>query len=106
GWHMAVLLTVLAGMGFVGAMIRLGTIILQDTPDDYRGRVTSLQQVCFRAGQPLGAIAAGAMARTLGVRTSFAIFGVALVVVGVTVGWSSHQHSAPSPTDERCGEEV
>ncbi len=68
-----------AGLCFVGAMIRLGTSILQATPDLFRGRVSSFQQVAFRSGQPLGALTAGIAARHLGLRSTFGIFSVVLI---------------------------
>jgi len=77
----AVLLVAIAGMLFVGTMIRLGTTILQTTPDAYRGRVSSLQQVGFRLGQPLGALAAGWLGTMFGVRTAFVGFGLMLIAV-------------------------
>src|SRR5207248_4566081 len=69
-----------AGLAFVGTMILLGTAILQVTPDPFRGRVTSLQQVCFRAGQPLGALLAGLLARRLGIGAAFCGFGGLLLL--------------------------
>jgi predicted MFS family arabinose efflux permease len=78
-WSLAVLIVGIAGMAFVGVMIQLGTTILQTTDDAYRGRVTSLQQVCFRAGQPLGAVVAGIIGQHWGIQMSFWTFGAALI---------------------------
>ena len=39
---LAAVLVALTGLAFVGTMIRLGTAILQVTPDEFRGRMTSL----------------------------------------------------------------
>jgi len=85
GW--VALLVAVSGLTFVGTMIRLGTAILQATPDEFRGRVTSLQQICFRSGQPLGALLAGLLARQLGIRTAFWVFGglLALAVPALPV---------------------
>lgn len=85
-WQTAIVLVAVAGFGFVGVMIRLGTALLQSTPDAYRGRVTSLQQICFRAGQPLGALIAGAVGQQWGIRAAFVAFGTVLVVIALTLG--------------------
>ena len=84
-WNVAVLMVALAGFGFVGAMIHLGTSLLQNTPDKYRGRVTSLQQVCFRGAQPLGALVGGIVGQHLGVRATFGGFGAMLLFTGATL---------------------
>lgn len=78
---LALLVVFAAGFCFVGVMIHLGTRILQLTPDSLRGRVSSFQQICFRASQPLGALLAGILAGHLGIRTAFWGFGGTLVVI-------------------------
>ncbi len=60
-------------------MIRLGTAIIQSSADEYRGRVTSLQSLGFRLGQPLGALVAGLFAREFGIRIAFWTSGAAMV---------------------------
>jgi predicted MFS family arabinose efflux permease len=74
-----VLLVALSGFAFIGTMIRLGTAIVQATPDEYRGRVTSLQSLGFRLGQPLGSLVAGFFAHELGVQIAFWTFGALLI---------------------------
>jgi predicted MFS family arabinose efflux permease len=81
---LAIVLIAIAGLAFVGTMIRVGTAILVSTPDDFRGRVTSLQQICFRAAQPIGALLAGLLASRLGVRSAFWAFG-GLLLLAVAV---------------------
>lgn len=49
----------LAGLCFVGTMICLGTEILLTVPDNFPGRVSSFQQICFRTAQPVGSLLAG-----------------------------------------------
>jgi len=82
--HWAVVWVTVAGFMFVGTMIRLGTALIQVTPDAFRGRVTSLQQIGFRAGQPLGALLAGLIAARLGIVRAFWGFG-GLLIVGLLV---------------------
>ncbi len=75
GWWTATVLVAVAGLAFVGVNIQLGTTILQDTGDEYRGRVTSVQQICFRTGQPLGALTGGFIADRTGIGLVFGLFG-------------------------------
>jgi predicted MFS family arabinose efflux permease len=74
-----VLLVALSGFAFISTMIRLGTAIIQASPDVYRGRVTSLQSLGFRLGQPLGSLVAGFFAREFGVQIAFWTFGAVMI---------------------------
>jgi MFS family permease len=74
-----VLLVALSGFAFINTMIRLGTAILQSSPDEYRGRVTSFQSLGFRLGQPLGSLIAGLVAHEFGVQIAFWTFGALLI---------------------------
>ena len=74
-----VLFVALSGFAFINTMIRLGTAIIQSSPDEYRGRVTSLQSLGFRVGQPLGSLTAGFVAREFGVQIAFWTFGAIMI---------------------------
>jgi predicted MFS family arabinose efflux permease len=74
-----VLLVAVSGFAFISTMIRLGTAIIQVSPDEYRGRVTSLQSLGFRLGQPLGSLVAGFFAHEFGVQIAFWTFGVIMI---------------------------
>ena len=89
---LATTLVAVSGLTFVGTMIRLGTAILQTTPDEFRGRVTAFQQMAFRAAQPLGALLAGTIARALGVPIAFWSFGLVLILCIICVAlWHGHR---------------
>ena len=76
---LVVLLVAVSGFAFISTMIRLGTAIIQASPDEYRGRVTSLQSLGFRLGQPLGSLVAGFFAHEFGVKIAFWTFGVIMI---------------------------
>ena len=76
---LSIAIVFIGGLLFVGTMVRLGTAILQSTPDEFRGRVTAFQQILFRSGQPLGALVAGIAGNWFGIRLSFCAFGALLV---------------------------
>jgi len=80
-WPIAVvvLLVALSGFAFISTMIGLGTAIIQSSPDEYRGRVTSLQSLGFRLGQPLGSLVAGFVAHEFGVQIAFWTFGAIMI---------------------------
>jgi predicted MFS family arabinose efflux permease len=73
------LLVALSGFAFINTMIRLGTAIIQTSPDEYRGRVTSLQSLGFRLGQPLGSLIAGFVAHEFGVKIVFWTYGALMI---------------------------
>jgi predicted MFS family arabinose efflux permease len=74
-----VLLVTLSGFAFISTMIRLGTALIQSSPDEYRGRITSLQSLGFRLCQPLGSLVAGFFAHEFGVQTAFWTFGAIMI---------------------------
>src|SRR3954447_3118217 len=80
-WSIAVVvfLVGLSGFAFISTMIRLGTAIIQSSPDEYRGRITSLQSLGFRLGQPLGSLVAGLVAHEFGVQIAFWAFGAIMI---------------------------
>ncbi len=75
------LLVCVSGACMIGAMIYLGTVLLKDTPDELRGRVSGLQQIGFRLAQPLGGFIAAMLISSLGVTVVFQSFGILLVLV-------------------------
>jgi predicted MFS family arabinose efflux permease len=74
-----VVLVAVSGFAFINTMVRLGTAIVQSSPDEFRGRITSLQSLGFRLGQPLGSLCAGFVARAFGLQVAFWMFGAVLI---------------------------
>lgn len=70
----------LAGAAFVGGMIAVGTELLSRTSDELRGRISALQQLCFRTAQPLGSLVASILAESVGLPCVFLVFAAVMVV--------------------------
>jgi MFS family permease len=79
--HAALLISCVAGLAFVGAMIEIGTELILGTPDHLRGRVSGVQQLCFRAAQPTGGFIAAILAASAGVHIVFVGFAALLVAM-------------------------
>ncbi len=77
---LALIITFAAGLTFVGAMIELGTGLLSSTPDTLRGRVSGVQQLCFRVAQPVGCMVAALLTEYATIQTAFVAFGIVLVL--------------------------
>ncbi len=88
-WHGPFLaaagIVALGGAVFVAAVILLNTTIMHSSPDEVRGRVSSFQVLSFRVGMPLGNLAAGLLAASMGIRTVLLSFGTAIIILAPAV---------------------
>jgi MFS family permease len=86
---LTMLALILVGAADAVSTILRNTIRQLQTPDDMRGRMTSINQIFFAGGPQLGEIEAGAVAEALGV--PFAIFsggiGCLLAVSFIALRW-------------------
>ncbi len=78
----------LAGTGAADtvSMVMRQTIRQLTTPDDLRGRMTSVNMIFYMGGPQLGELEAGLAATVLGLSTSIAIGGIGVMVATVLVG--------------------
>lgn len=88
--------TTIAGTAFVGAMIALGTELLAETPEEFRGRVSALQQLAFRTAQPAGALVAALLSSRFGLILVFTGFAVCLGVGSLTLSLISTERNRRS----------
>ena len=83
-------LTVLAlagtGVADTVSMVMRQTIRQLSTPDDLRGRMTSVNMIFYMGGPQLGELEAGLAATIFGLGTSIAIGGLGVIVATVLVG--------------------
>lgn len=78
----------LAGTGAADtvSMVMRQTIRQLNTPDDLRGRLTSVNMIFYIGGPRLGELEAGFSATALGLSPSIAIGGIGVLVVSVLLG--------------------
>ena len=92
---LALIITFVAGLAFVGAMIELGTGLLSSTPDTLRGRVSGIQQLCFRVAQPVGCVSGALLTEYASIQTAFVAFGIVLVL-GASLVMFTHSSELPA----------
>lgn len=82
-------LLALAGTGAADtvSMVMRQTIRQLSTPDELRGRMTSLNMVFYMGGPQLGEFEAGMVAKLIGLGPSVALGGVAVVAITTLVGY-------------------
>ena len=81
---LALFFLALSGAADAISMVIRQTVRQLLTPDELRGRMTSLNMIFFIGGPQLGEVEAGVVARFLGVR--FAVVSGGLVCVAVVLG--------------------
>lgn len=77
---LTLLLFTLGGMSFIGAMNRMFAALLASTPAPLRGRISSLHVLFFSTGLPVGSLIAGAIARDIGMRNVFVVYGLVMIL--------------------------
>ncbi len=80
---LAVALMTIVGGGVILAAASTNTVLQTVVDDRLRGRVLGFFTMAFLGVAPLGNLAAGALARTLGVPLTFALNGLACAAAGV-----------------------
>ena len=88
-----VLLAIAGAADVVSAVFR-GTMLLENTPDALRGRVSALQLMVVTSGPRLGDVEAGLLAGAVGAPASVVLGGLACVVgtLGVALRWPRFRH--------------
>lgn len=80
------LLLAVSGAADTVSMVIRQTIRQLNTPDELRGRMTSINMVFFMGGPQLGEVEAGYVAKAIGIRGSVATGGLACIVAVMVVG--------------------
>lgn len=82
----------MVGLGFSVVMffININTLIQDQVPDEYRGRVLSLYTLTFLGLSPVGALALGALANQIGTPPAIALYGLLNGALGLLVLLRSH----------------
>ncbi len=79
------------GACYIGVLSGLNTVVQLRAPTAARGRVLGIYMMALGTIYPIGAIAEGALARSLGIRAVTAGAGVALLAIMVTIGLVRHR---------------
>jgi predicted MFS family arabinose efflux permease len=82
----AIPVMVLVGVGFMAQMTTTNTLLQLRVPDRLRGRVMALHSALFLGAVPIGGLAAGALADTIGESAVIATGGSLLLVGSIAFG--------------------
>jgi len=89
-WLSAAILVFYGACDGVSVVVR-STIMQLVTPDDMRGRVSSINGIFISSSNELGAFYGGSMARLLGLVTAVVIGGCAVLGVAAITAWKAPQ---------------
>ena len=89
-WLSAAILVVYGACDGVSVVVR-STIMQLVTPDEMRGRVSSINGIFISSSNELGAFYGGSMARLLGLVTAVVIGGCAVLGVAAVTAWKAPQ---------------
>jgi predicted MFS family arabinose efflux permease len=70
-----------AGWALVAAFSTLNSLVQENAPDAFRGRILSIYGLAFRGGMPLGSLVAGLAIRAFGAAPVIGAFSTALALV-------------------------
>jgi predicted MFS family arabinose efflux permease len=80
-----------AGWALVTAFSTLNSLVQENVPDAFRGRILSIYGLAFRGGMPLGSLLAGLAVRQLGVAPVIGAFSAALAVLAAGLSLRSER---------------
>jgi MFS family permease len=83
---LALPLMVCLGFGIIVTAASANMVIQSRVPDDKRGRIVSFYAASFLGVMPLGALAAGSLAGTIGAPATATVFGLSCVLLGLLIG--------------------
>jgi predicted MFS family arabinose efflux permease len=79
--HLAMALLFVAGGALVTAFSTVNSLVQENAPDAFRGRILSIYGLAFRGGMPLGSLLAGLVVRSLGVAPVIGAYSGLLVLL-------------------------
>jgi MFS family permease len=85
----AVVLMGVFGFGIILQFVTVNTLIQNEVPDEFRGRVMSLYTLAWFGLAPFGALALGLTAQMIGTPTAIALYTLIGGVIGLTILWRS-----------------
>jgi MFS family permease len=82
-WAMALLF--LAGLSLVTGTSTLNSLVQENVPSEFKGRVLAIYGLAFRGGMPLGSLLAGPLVGRFGAPWVIASFSLALLLVALSL---------------------
>ncbi len=89
--NLAIILMGLYGFSLILQFITVNTLIQDEVPDQFRGRVLSLYTLTFFGIAPFGALALGFLAQTIGTPLATAIYALLGGGIGITIMLRAHK---------------
>jgi predicted MFS family arabinose efflux permease len=87
----AMALLFVAGWALVTAFSTLNSLVHENAPDAFRGRILSIYGLAFRGGMPLGSLLAGPAVRPLGAAAVIGALSAVLVLLATGLFWRSER---------------
>jgi predicted MFS family arabinose efflux permease len=78
-----------SGFCLVCAFSTLNSLVQENAPEAFRGRVVSIFGLAFRGGTPVGSLVAGLLVKRIGAPTTLGAFSALLVLVSLAVSLRS-----------------
>jgi predicted MFS family arabinose efflux permease len=86
---LSVALLLIGGASLVTAFSTLNSLVQENAPEEFKGRILGIYGVAFRGGMPVGSLLAGIMIKHSSVVTVLATFAALLIVLSGVSYWHS-----------------
>ena len=83
----AVISMFVVGLGTAAFLTPVNTLIQNYVDDDKRGRIMSLNGICFMGTTSISSLIAGSIAEKIGIANAFILFGVMLLIACIFFGY-------------------
>ena len=85
--NVALISMFVVGLGTAAFLTPVNTLIQNFVDDDKRGRIMSLNGICFMGTTSISSLIAGSIAQKIGIANTFILFGTILLITCVIIGY-------------------